>query len=338
MAHLADIDSGIRTFGKIAAVFAAAVVVLFLVIIGGQFMKNLLFPTPPPPPTEKFGILPPLDFPAQDAKTLSFNVNTLTGTLPDLGDRMNVYKVKKPTASLVALATTRNLLEGAGFDENEIKISESVYQWSNEDNVTIQFDLSNNNFKISSDLLTSPPTELSGIAATKDGAFEAATGFLQTMGQDIKDLDPEKTLIKYLKVTDGVLTQAQSQDEAQYIRIDLFQKDINKHPVYFPGNNESIMHFIFKSEGFNPLVVEGEYSNPDPDANSSSDYPIITAEEALEKLKGKQALIFYDGKSETVDITSVDLGYYITPDQDYFMPVVVFKGKNFLGLVNAVAQ
>ena len=57
-------------------------------------MKALLFPTPPPPPGEKFGVLPPLDFPAQTPKKLSYNINTLTGTLPDLGNkiqgRMNV--------------------------------------------------------------------------------------------------------------------------------------------------------------------------------------------------------------------------------------------------------
>ena len=89
MARLADIDSQIRTLGKIAAVGAVALVLLFIVIMGGSFIKNTLFPTPPAPPEEKFGALPIVSFPGQDSKKLTYTISTLTGDIPTLPGRVS---------------------------------------------------------------------------------------------------------------------------------------------------------------------------------------------------------------------------------------------------------
>ncbi len=335
MAKLADIDSKIRTFGKIATVGGAGLILLFMIIIGGQFIKNVFFPTPPPPPQEKFGTLPHVSFPGQESRNLNYTVNTLSGTLPEnLGDRMIVYKLKEPEATLVALKNARDALAGAGYDLNEAKLSPTIYRWSDRVGTMIEYNIINKNFKINSDFLNLPPQPLSGFGATSEGAYSTATDFLQSIDEDVKHLDQEKSKVTYLRNDDSKLVAAASQNEAEFIKIDLFQKNLNEIPVYYPGLNQSSMYFVFRTEGTIPVIVDASYSNSIP--GDSSDYPIISVDAAYQKLKSGDAFLFYTGRETSISITDVGLGYYIGENQEYFLPIYVFTGNGFTAYVNAL--
>lgn len=338
MAKLADIDFEIRTLGKFFGVFLGVVILLFLIIKGGQIVKNVFFPSPPPPPEEKFGRLPPVSFPGQNPVNLEYRINTLTGKLPVLPDRVKVYKVAAPPVSLNALKNVRDRMKSIGYDQNETKVNEAVYSWSDKSGSSIQYNILNNSFKITSNVFDNPPTILTGQASTKDGAYDTTKIFVGSLGLTIDDIDPDKTKSTYLKIDNGQLVAASSQNDAQFIRIDLFQKDQDNRSIYFPGLTRSTMYFIYRDEGDIPSIVEAGFFHLPPDNKNFSDYGIKTADQAFSELqKGNAYIALHNPNENPVDITDVALGYYVgADDQTYLLPVIIFSSSSFTAYVNAI--
>ncbi len=345
MAKLAEVTSEVRILLKLLAASFIVITILFLFFKGGTIAKNIFFPTPPAPPEEKFGKLPKIDFPTTKTDGFDYRINTLSGNLPSTGasqgqipDRIKVYKVKIGEPSLIALSTARTNLRNVGFSNNETKLSESTYQWNNDSNETVQYNILNDNFRISSNFLTdSPPTRLSGSATTKEGAYESAVNFLSAMNEDVSDLDRSNSMSKYLRITDGQLVLADSQNNAQFIRIDLAQKDIGGLKMYYPGFDESLMYFIYRNQDDSPKVEEAKFIHVSPDLNDSSTYPIKSPQDAFEDLKSGKAMVFNNNKNNVIDITDVSLGYYLgVENQPYLLPIMVFSGKDFKAYVNVL--
>ncbi len=341
MAKLADIDSEIRIILKVAAGFFSVLILLFLVFKGGAMFKDLFFPTPPPPPDLKFGKLPEVSFPAQNPVSgVEYRINTLTGELPVLTDRIKVYKIKRDKPSLTALANSRNSVSQQGFTQNETKISESVYQWNNDSGQQIQYNIMTNNFVISSNFLTQePPTSLTGVTGTTRGAYDYTLNYLNQLNEDTSDFDENRSTGTYLRIEGGQLVPVDSQGQAQFMKLSLFQKDINKIKVYYPGVTTSNMSFIYRDDSAYPTLEQAEFTHLVPDLNNSGTYPIKTAEQAFEDLKKGNALINKTTSNSTVDITDVALGYYLgDSEQEYTVPIIVFTGKDFTAYVQAVAN
>lgn len=347
MAKLAEITSEIRIVLKILGIAATIVVMLFLVLRGGEIFKNLFFPTPTAPPEEKFGRLPEVSFPNQNPVNLIYRINTITGKLPLTGnlsgqfpDRMKVYRVNRAEPSLVALVEVRNRLSGVGFSQNETKVSESVYRFSDSTGTTIIYDLITNNFKISSNIFASPPQKLVGDTATAEGATRQAINLAESIGEDTSDIDPDLTQTTYLKVQNGALIEATSQNDAQLIRVDLFQKALDNTTIYYPALKESPMYFIFKNESGFPATVEVGFVHYTANLSEKSDYSIKSAAAAFEDLKRGNAFVFNENKQTgPIDITEVSPGYYINAnDPQYFVPIIVFSGSGFTAYVNALAS
>ncbi|OGH16571.1 MAG: hypothetical protein A3C30_05280 [Candidatus Levybacteria bacterium RIFCSPHIGHO2_02_FULL_40_18] len=348
MAHLAQVAREFRIGLKLLAASFAVIAILFIFFTGGQIVKNIFFPTPPPPPEQKFGKLPQVTFPAQNPQNFEYRINTLTGKLPIFTDaciffdkeyhcQMKVYRVKKKEPSLVALKSARDKLKLLGFTENEARLSEEEYQWSNSSGQAIRMNILTGNFKILSNFLSEPLQPLTGEVARKEGAYEVVTRLLTNLDLEIEDLDKDISTLTYFKLENGALTKAQSLNEANFARLDLFQKNLDDHKIYYPGLTESIMHFLIKGDSSLP-IVNASFSHFTPDEANSSTYPIKTAEVAFEDLKQGNALVFADNKGEKlIDITDVSLGYYIGDEsQQYFLPIVIFKGKGFTAYVQAI--
>lgn len=347
MAKLAVITSEVRIVLKILGIAAAIVLIVFLILKGGQIFKNLFFPTPLAAPEEKFGALPPISFPSQNPENIVYRINTLTGKLPTAGsapgqipDRMKVFPVMRAEPSLVALVTIQNRLKNIGYNQKETKVSESIYQWTNTKGSIIQYNLITNNLKVSSNFLSlPPPSKLARDTSTGAGAYQEATNFLTSVGGNISDLDPELARTSYLKIQNGALIAATSQNDAQFIRIDLFQKALDNKKVYYPGLVQSPMYFIFKDEGGFPTIADAAFEHFTAGLEESSDYPVKSAEAAYEDLARGNAFIFNPNRQSTVDITDVSLGYYVEEhDPQYFVPIFVFSGNAFTAYVPAVAS
>ena len=350
MAHLAQVASEVRIGLKLLAVSLFVVAILFIFFKGGEIAKNLFFPTPPAPPEEKFGKLPEVIFPAQDSQNFEYRINTLTGKLPIFSGaciffdekyhcQMKVYKVKKKEPSLVALKSARDKLKLLDFTENETRLSEEEYQWSNPSGQAIRINVLTGNFKILSNFLSEPPQPLIGDVARKEGAFELVSKLLENLDLETEDLDQETSTLAYLKLENGTLIKAQSLNEASFARLDLFQKNLDGHKVYYPEFTESLMHFLIKGSSSLP-IVNASFSHFIADSSSFSTYPIKTAEAAFEDLKQGKALVFANDKNvKLIDIIDVSLGYYIGDEnQQYFLPIAVFKGKGFTAYVNVLIQ
>lgn len=346
MAKLAEVTSEVRIILKILGSAAALVLLIFIAVRGSQIAKDIFFPAPPAPPEAKFGQLPKVLFPLQNPVNIKYRINTLNGQLPATGtlpgnlpDRMQVFKVKAPTASLVALATVRQILKNARFDTSETKINESVYRWTNTTGTAIQYNIINNNFRITSNFLgEEPPTILAGLASNKEGAHESAVEFLQSIQQDTTDIDSERTVATYLKIQNGTLVEATSQNDAQFIRVDLFQKALADKNIYYAGFNQSPMYFIFRNSNDNPRIVEANYFHYSADP-VSSEYGIKTSDKAFEDLTRGKAYIKLDNKEKSeIDITDVDLGYYIGENPEYFLPIYIFSGTGITAYVNALSD
>ena len=339
---LANVTRETRIILKLFAVSLIFIAVLFVFYKGGEFVKNTFFPTPAAPPEEKFGKLPPVEFPPQNPTSLKYRINTVSGQLPQFPDRMTVYKTKKNQASLVNLQTARNRVRNVGFTENETKISETLYQWRNGLGDQIEVNIITNSFKISSNYLNSVlPTRIGEQVARKEDAIGFVRDFLQDLNIDIANISEEESTLTYLKAADGKLVEAASEADAQFVRVDLFQNKIDQEfSIYYPGLNKSIMYFIIRSDEHVPGIVAAQFTYVTLDENNSSTYPIKTSEAAFEDLKIGNSMVFnFDQNQGVVDITDVRLGYYIgDEEQQYFLPIIIFEGKNFTAYVQAVSD
>ncbi len=335
MAKLADITSETRIVLKILAGSLITVIALFLILKGGIIFKTIFFPAPTPPPQEQFGKLPFPAFPKQDHVSFDYQINTIDGKLPDFPPyRMNIYKIFENQPSLVALQNARSTMQNAGFFQDETKLNDSIYQWSDSNGNTIQYDIFTNNFKVSSNLSASG----NGISLTKESALQGANNFLGNVSEDTSDINQDKSTLLYLKLDNGNLVQAEGQTDAQFAKINLFQNDLNKYPIYYPEGAESSMYFIFRDDSGFPKLVNAGYFHFLPDLKTFSDYPIKSAEQAFEDLKKGNAYVVTGVKQgSTIDILNVTLGYYIGEGkQDYFLPVIVFSGNGFTAYVPAI--
>ena len=346
MAKLADVTAEIRVILKLLAASAIIVTVIFVFFKGGQIFKNAFFPTPPPPPAEKFGKLPRIEFPPNESSNLTYQINTVTGELPTTGnlrgqipDRVKVYKIKRKEPSLTALQTARENVSFLGFINNETKINESVYQWSNTEGDAIQYNILTDNFRILSNFLTQPPGTLSPDFGNKNTVLTETKNILENLGEDISDIDEGRSDVSYFAVGDGKLIKVDSRSNAQVVELNLMQKKIDNLPIYYPRLDRSTMYFVYKSIDTETKVVEARFTHFLANTKEVTDYPIKTALEAFEDLKRGDALIINNTYDITIDITDVSLGYYAGEEnQPYFLPVIVFGGKDFVAYVQAVPE
>lgn len=342
MATLAQVTWETRIVLKIAAVILTILTVVFLFFKGGAIIQKIFFPKPPPPPDEKYGILPTVTFPSQQPAKYSYQINTISGKLPLFPDRMKVYKIKQDTPTLATLQILRNKLVSARFTERETKIGETKYQWSRVNGDSILYNTITNNFSISSGYLTSPLSEFGYPISKKDDAYRLALSFLELIRVNASDVPIEKSTLTFYKVSGRSLIRVESQSDANVARLDLFQNDIDKDlKIYYPDYRKSIMYFIFQTKGGTPQIVESQYNHYVADTTDYATYPIKTPDQAFEDLKNGQALIFNESKnkSSSVDITDVFLGYYIGEEnQQYLLPIVVFKGDGFIAYTKALLE
>lgn len=342
MATLAEVTWETRIILKIAAVILTVLTVVFLFFKGGTIIKTIFFPTPPPPPDEKYGILQPINFPTQKPTTYTYRLNTVTEKLPVFPDRMKVYKIKQDTPTLNTLQKLRNKLLNSRFSERETKITETKYQWSKTSGETIAYNTVTNNFSINSGYLTSSLSEFGYPISKKADAYNLAIDFLETIRVDSSDVTLEKSTLTFYKIASQALTKVESQNDANVARLDLFQTDIEKDlKIHYPDFDKSIMYFIFETKGGRPQIAESQYNHYVPDTTDFATYSIKTPDQAFEDLNNGNALIFNENidKSAIIDITDVSLGYYAGEEnQQFLLPIVVFKGDGFIAYTRALAE
>ena len=319
----------ILKWGGVVILLLFFAVVLFRL---GSYFKDKFFPTPPPPPTVTFGKLPAIVFPNNSSdKNFSYSLDTVSGTLPLFPDRLKVYKMASNPPDLLALQKAKSKVGAVGFTSNELPVSNQVYQWNDNGplNRTITMNIFSSDFSLSSSFISDPIVQSAGNLPDPNGAINVAQTFLSTMDSLPDDIDNSKTQTFLFSINNNTLTSATSISNAQVIEVDLFQKDVDKLPIFYPKAVNSTMTLLIVAGQDQPQVAQINYYHQSISKNNST-YPVKTAQEAFNELKqGKGYIASYFGTSDYISIKNISLGYYIgDKKQDYLMPIAVFEGND----------
>jgi hypothetical protein len=340
MANLVTVTKDSRIILKIGGFLAGIILLIYIFVQGGTLFRNLFFPKPPPVPQQAFGKLPHIKFPSLGTPGIVFTVNTVNGQLPILADRVNVYQLVKQEPNLLALQTAKNTVDSANFVDNQTKVTDTIYQWTHPvTGAILRYDIVSRNFSISSNYLSNPALASNGLMPAEDEIKSNVSGFLQTMSANSESLDKEKTKVEYLEEKSGGLVAAENLARAKYARVTFVQKDVDQIPIVYDIPGESILTFIVAYPTSSFQILDGKFYNHEPDSTKKSDYPIKSAEMALEDLKNGNAYMINPLNLTNVDITNVELRYYLNQTStEYLLPVVVFTGINFTAYVEAIAE
>lgn len=323
---------------KLLALLTLSLVFLFFLVRIGTAIKEYFFPTPPSPPTVSFGKLSPINFPQSITnKKLNYSIDTLSGTIPQSSDRATIYKVASSAQNLLALKRTQDKISPLGFKSSPVALSQSEYKWQSQDGSKILlFDVLTHNFTYT---VTSPTKENVYIRSSfqdKENAIKVAQNFIEQFTPFPKDVDVTKSKTSMLVYKDNNLQQASSIGNTKIIRVDFFQNNIDDFPIFYPTPPYSSMYVYVAGREVEPIITNSSFFYFSLD--KSATYPIKKSNEAFEELKKGNAYIArYDGTSGDIAIKNVQLGYFVSSEnQAFLMPIFEFVGNGFTAYVSAV--
>ncbi len=326
--------------------FGAIGLVVFFVARGtmlwGIAYWKRLHPPPPPPPTVAFGQLPKLIFPDLVQPIVTYKLETVTGGLPNLGDRVGVYFMPVKTASLLALERMQDLANKLEFNQNPDELSPTRYRWAKTDPLpaTLTADIISGSFNMELSWNSDPGLLAKKQLPNETQAIDEAQGALQNLGLLADDLKTGVAKVTYLKVDINDLVKALSLSEADFVRVDLFRSSVQEMPVYPANPDRGVVSIILSGDnvsGRRLLAINYNYFPITYDQVAT--YPIKTSDEAWLELQSSKGFIArLDASVKQVVVRRVSLGYYdsVVP-QNYLQPVYVFEGdNNFVGYVPAI--
>lgn len=342
MANLSSVSDITRKAVEIVSAVVLGIILLMVLFRIGVFIKELVSPTPPPAPTVAFGKLPNLTFPLSSGNTnYSYTVNTLTGQLPTLPDRITVYKLQQPVPNLLGLDKAKGIAKAAKFLGDPSPVSDTVYKWTNTDPFpqTFTMNIQSFDFFFTGNYTTDPTVKAAAQMPDEATAQTISGQFFDDVMALPGNIDTSKTKTTLFAITSSGLTPATSLSNAQLIRIDYFPKDVETYPVYTQNPAQSLIYTLVASGTTDfPQVVEAQYYHKNL-TNQKATYPIKTAQEAFTDLKNGKGFVAANPTGNTsVNITDVTLGYYVdSSPQQYLWPIIVFQGdQGFYAYVSAL--
>ncbi len=342
MTSLSKATSLTRRFLIGAGLTLLCLVLIAVVINLGAAVKNLFFPSPLPAPTAAFGKLPSIDFPKNTSSTdVTYTLNTLTGTLPTLPDRAAVYKIEEPQPNILALQNAEKKVSQVSFLSQPTAISDVIYRFTNSDPLpkTLDMNILSFDFSLTSSYATNKTVTDANNLPDENTAISFAQNFLSNMSLTPTDLDSSKTKASLFSLSGNALVPADSLSNSQIIRIDFFQKDINKMPIFYTNPGESPMNFLIASTDLpQPQIVTAHFMHKTFTGDNAT-YAIISPSQAFDMLKDGKAYVA-NPTGQTITIRNVSLGYFVSDlPQKYLMPIIVFQGDNgFSAYVSAVTD
>lgn len=322
-----------------------AVVARYSVQIGVEIYQRYN-PEPPPPPTVGFGKLTELPFPEQEfPEDLTFTLETPEGGLPQLipeGESVPVYFMPKLTTRLGVEDEANRKASALGFGSSGEPLTESIsniyiYRRGGQPQ-TLLINIITGIFSVSYDL-NSDRSILDGIPPAEGAAVENVKNFLR--GNLDPDISQGRSVVRYYRIEGSELIEAESLSEADVSKVNLFRRNYSEFelPSYTPEAIQANVWFNVASGG---RIVNGEYHYYGIDQDQSETYPIISAEEAFNRLRDGNAFIanIDEDSGNEIVIRRVFLAYYDAGQYtEFYQPIVVFQGDNdFYAYVPAVTS
>lgn len=305
-------------------------------------------PEPPPPPTVGFGKLSELPFPEQEfPEGFSYSLETPEGGLPNLlpreGQAVPVYFMPKPTSSLDVVDQAAKKAASLGFQPDGEPLTRNipniyVYKKSNAPQ-SLLINIITGIFSISYDLNTDRSI-LEGIPPAEENATETVKSFLgNNLANDIRD---GRTEVEFLRTQEGQLVSASSLSEAEVTKVNLFRKNMGDELEIPSMTPEAVEANVWFNVAGNNSIVNGEYHYYSLNEEDVETYPIISAQQAYEKLQAGEAYLanLAGDAGQDITIRRVYLAYYDAGQySEFYQPIVVFEGDDdFYAYVPAVTS
>jgi len=342
MSSLAGTTEKMRSLLKIGGLLAAVLFGIYLFITGGIFIKNIFFPNAPVAPKQSFGQLPEIIFEQKASPAIKYLINTVTGELPNnLPSKMFVYKLTQPKPDLLALKNARSIASSADFKDNEIKISDTVYQWTNPTtNAVIRIDINNKSFEISSNLVSNQNIISNAFIPEENRIKQYVGDYLRSLGVNLDNLNYTEESFTYYTFSGNTLTKTDNPFTAKAIRINLYnnniQNELGDFPFVYPNPEFPLVTILVAFPSSSRMIALEAESYNKIIAEEASDYPIKSPAIAFDELKSGTGYLYNPGSLNTIEITAVYLAYYLDKNtNDYAQPVYVFEGINSKAFVPA---
>ncbi|HSX09127.1 MAG TPA: hypothetical protein VLF93_03170 [Candidatus Saccharimonadales bacterium] len=374
--------------GIVLGLLLGLVIIVTVFLKVGAVIHAILFPPKIAAPNEAYGKLPPYNFPQSSVtEQFTYTINTVSGALPDdFPDRLYVYPMIISQPDVLNLQNAKQnvsnlqFVNGQGDPLPAIPLGGPEYEWRETTpgltgfQRTIDYNVVNQNFTMNSNYLT----QLSVLQAQYIQNMNDPTAAIQTvqtflssfngfpsdvdlaLTQNPPDGDSYTTAPQLYAVVNGQLQPTTALANAQVVRVDLYQKEIDytltagigqdlTHskdfdmtlPIIYPHPPYSTMHFLVASGQNEAEIASAIYQhqtiNLQPE--NVATYPIKSPQQAFDELKsGKAYIASYNGTESQILINKVFLAYYMgATQQNYLMPVVIFQGQDgFFAYVPAI--
>jgi len=301
-------------------------------------------PPSPPPPTVSFSTLPALKFPEKTGlPEVSFSLETIEGSLPQLDSTGRVYFVPQKSATLFSLEDAKKIAQKMGFSGEPQKLSarKFLFQTGTVPNTTLEIDIVTNYFKLNYDFINDQEILPEKKLPSDTQAVSEAKSFLSQSGLLTPDLGEGTGEVSYLKLEVPNLVSAISLSEADFVQVDLFRRDVNGLKVFPPKATESQVTFLISgSRNKAKRIVRIGYIHTAVDEGLSGTYPLKSVNRAWQELLSQGGYIANLGENPDGKITirKIYLAYYEQEEpQEFLQPIFVFEGdSDFYAYVPAV--
>lgn len=351
MATLTETAYYTRRGVKVTIGLIIGIIVLRFLFGIGQQIWLALFPPPPPPATMAFGLLPKLKFPQTEISSSSakytYTIETVDGKLPKFPVNLKVYFIPKPGSSFGGFDKMKAQATRMGFTTDPQKLSGEIDKWDFTDPLIplrhLEYNATTGFFRLYYDYRFDLSLFSDKSFENENKIISDAQGFFDNLGFGNRDLLTGKQEASYYKLDTDNLVKATSLFEADAVRVNLLRSEITDlkaiYPIVIPNPREGLVSMLISgSRDENKKILEAKYYYLAVDYENFATYPLITAASALMVLQNGQGFVASAGKTKTVSIRNIYLGYYDADVvQNYLQPVVVFSdGKDFKAYVPAI--
>lgn len=343
--HL-DLDR-MAELGRNAIKYGVIGLVLYIVLrFSWSTATNIylqLNPPGPPAPTMGFGRLPKPDFPAQLAQERPDEIvlETVGQRFPGFGTQIPVYYVPESTPDLLALDRAKQKAATLGFLFEPEKVTSRLYRWRRTTPLPaiLEMDIVDGTFEMNVDWASSVSLLEKKIIPDERQANNELRSTLRKVNLFSEDLATASAKVTFLRALAGQTKQANSINEADFVRADLYRSVPNGLDTVTSEYQHGVIRALFsgsREQGERLLYLQSSYLPVNWQRPET--YPLQSAAEAWQQLLAGEGYITNAGNDVEAVVRSVRLAYF-EPMQDdsYFQPVFVFEGDDdFQALVPAL--
>ena len=294
---------------------------------------SALFPAKPLPATIAFGILPKFDlnFGYRPTGNILYNLQTVSGDLPNFPTTAKVFAISQNKASFSAPETIKQKANNLDFNI-EPEIVGSKMTFTDQNGRTLTADVITGDMELTTVYLNNPDI-LTTRPDSVERAKEIAQTFLSTVGLNTLNYPEDKVEVKYYRMEGGNLTETSSLSSSNLIKVNYVMGDLDKMPVYSVGADNNSVYALVSGRN----VVEAKYQPLNVNKGLFATYPLKSVTGAYEELKSGNAVFNKQLEGNAFTVSSVSLGYVAVSGTSYLIPVYVFDmGNGLLAFVPAV--